>query len=102
MMTSAVTAGVDFNVPNWFDRLYACISGYQNPREVIQWISRARHIHENVVFIAKNCPGLEVKEVADKLNGTDPVYNRLIANINTELKNHKRSVLECFAIDAGY
>ena len=102
MTNSAVTAGVDFNVPDWFDRLYACISGYQNPREVVQWLSRARHIRENVVFIAKICPGLEVKEVADKLNDEDPVYNRLIAKINTELRNHKRSVLECFAIDAGY
>ena len=26
MTNSAVTAGVDFNVPDWFDRLYACIS----------------------------------------------------------------------------
>ena len=54
------------------------------------------------MFIAKICPGLKIKKVADKLNGADPVYNRLIANINTELTNHKRSVLECFAIDAGY
>jgi len=41
MTISAVTAGVDFNVHNWFDRLYACISGYPNPREVVQWLSRA-------------------------------------------------------------
>jgi hypothetical protein len=33
---TAVTAGVDFTVPNLFDRLYACISGFQNPREVVQ------------------------------------------------------------------
>ncbi len=28
MTNTAVTAGVDFNVPNWFDRLYTCISGF--------------------------------------------------------------------------
>ena len=45
---------------------------------------------------------MEVKEIAHKLNGADPVYNRPIANINTELKNPTRSLLECFAIDACY
>ncbi len=43
-----------------------------------------------------------VKALSDKLNGVDPVYHRLIANINTELFNHKRYVPECIAIDAGY
>ena len=28
MTNTAVTAGVDFNVSDWFDRLYACISGF--------------------------------------------------------------------------
>ena len=28
MTNTAVTAGVDFSVPDWFDRLYACISGF--------------------------------------------------------------------------
>jgi hypothetical protein len=102
MTNSAVTAGVDFNVHNWFDRLYACITGYQNPREVVQWLSRARHIKEDKVYVVKICPKLQVKHVPDLLNGTDPTFNHLIASINTEHQNHKRSVLECFAIDAGY
>ena len=59
MTNTTVTAGVDFNVPDWFDRLYACITGFQNPREVVQWLSRARHIRENVVFVAKVFPRLE-------------------------------------------
>jgi hypothetical protein len=46
---------------------------------------------------------MEIKDVPDKLKGADPAYNRLIANINTELKNHKRSAVHgCFAIYAGY
>jgi hypothetical protein len=102
MTNTAVTAGVDFNVPNWFDRLYACISGFQNPREVVQWLSRARHIKEDKVYVVKICPKMQAKVVPDRLNGADTTFNRLIANINTELQNHKRSVLECFAIDAGY
>jgi len=35
MTNTAVTTGVDYNVPDWFDRLYACISGFQNPREIV-------------------------------------------------------------------
>jgi len=93
---------VDFNVPNWFDRLYAYITGNQNPREIVQWLSIARHLRENLVFVAKVFPKLEGGGVSDMLNGADPAFNRLIANINTELKNQKRSVLENFAIDAGY
>ena len=48
------------------------------------------------------CPKLQVKHVPDLLNGRDPTFNRLIASINTEQHNHKRSVFECVAIDAGY
>ncbi len=44
MTNSAVTADVDFNIPNRFDQMYEYISGYQNPREVVQWLSRTRHI----------------------------------------------------------
>jgi hypothetical protein len=102
MTNTAVTAGVDFNVPDWFDRLYACISGFQNPREIVQWLSRARHIKENKVYVVKICAMFVPKAVPDRLNGSDDTFHRLIANINTELGNHKRSVLECFAIDAGY
>jgi hypothetical protein len=65
MTNLAVTAGVDFNVPNWFDMSYACISGYQNPREVVQWLSRARHIRENVVFVAKVFSRMEGDGVSD-------------------------------------
>lgn len=46
MTSSAVTAGVDFTVRH-FHRLYACVSGYQNPRKVVQWLRRARHIIDN-------------------------------------------------------
>ncbi len=42
------------------------------------------------------------KAAPDRLNGSDDTFNNIIANINTKLINHKRSVLECFAIDAGY
>jgi hypothetical protein len=41
LANSAVTAGVDFT-PLWFHRLYAYVSGYHNPREIIQWLSKAR------------------------------------------------------------
>ena len=30
MTNTTVTAGVDFNVPDRFDRLYACITGFQS------------------------------------------------------------------------
>ena len=79
------------------------MAGLQNPREVLQWLySHARHIREDKVYVVKICLQLKVKDVSDRLNGTDNTFNRLTANINTELKNHKRSELECFAIDAGY
>ena len=59
MTNLAVTAGVDFNVHNWFDRVYACITGYQNPREVVQWLSRGSHIKENKVYVVKICPKVQ-------------------------------------------
>jgi hypothetical protein len=82
--------------------LYACISGVQNPRDIVQWLSRTRHIREDKVNVVKICPQLKVKDVPGRLNGAYTTFNHLIENINTELKKHKRSVLECFAIDAGY
>ena len=42
------------------------------------------------------------KAAPDRLNGSDDTFNNLVANNNTKLMNHKRSVLEFFAIDAGY
>ncbi len=33
MTISAVTAVVDFSVKDWLDRLYACVSGYQDPKK---------------------------------------------------------------------
>ena len=36
MTNTAITAGVDFSVSDCFDRLYACISGFLNPREIVK------------------------------------------------------------------
>ena len=100
MTNSAVTAGVDFTVMH-FHKLYACASGFQNPREIVQWLSRARHIIDNEVHVVKISPGLTPQMVPDVL-GDDPVFTNLIAAVNTELQNSSRSVIECYAIDAGY
>jgi hypothetical protein len=45
------------------------------------------------VYVVKICPKMQAKVVPDRLNGADTTFNRLIANIDTELQNHKRSVL---------
>jgi hypothetical protein len=100
MTNSAVTAGVDF-AQLWFHRLYACVSGFQNPREIIQCLSRARHIIDNEVFVVKISPSLRPKHVPDMIE-TDPLYTTLIKSCNTELHNNARRVLECYAIDTGY
>ena len=100
LTNAAVTAGLDFN-EDWFHRSYACVSGNQNPREVIQWLSRARKLKENEVYIVTISPRIKPMMIKDSI-GTDPVYKNLIANCNTELQNSCRTTLECFAIDAGY
>ena len=100
MTNSAVTAGVDFTVTH-FHRLYVCASGFQNPREMIQWLSRARHLIENEVHVVKICPWLKPAMVPDRI-GDCAVYTELIAAVNTELQNNSRSVLERYALDAGY
>ncbi len=54
------------------------------------------------MYVVKICAMLVPKAAPDRLNVSDDTFHRLIANINKEMMNHKRSVLECFAIDAGY
>jgi len=100
MTNAAVTAGLDFNV-KWFHRLHTCVARNQNPREVVQWLSRARHIIENDVFLVTISPHIKPKAIEDKI-GTDPTYTNLIKNCNTELANSSRAALECFATNAGY
>ena len=67
----------------------------------MQWLSRVCHIIDNEVFVVKISPPLRPKLVPDMIE-TDPVYTNLIKSCNTELQNNARSVLECYAIDAGY
>ena len=60
MTITTITAGVDFNAPDWLDRLFTCISEFQNPREVVQRLSCARHIREDKVYVVKIFPQLKV------------------------------------------
>jgi hypothetical protein len=83
MTNSAATAGVDFT-PRWFHRMYACVSWYQNPREIVQWLSRARNIVENKVYVVKISPRLKLDPLPNRL-AADPVYTNLMKNINTEI-----------------
>ncbi len=45
------------------------------------------------MFVGKVFSKIEGDGVSDKLNGADPTYNYPIANITTELRNHKRCVM---------
>jgi hypothetical protein len=83
MTNASVTAGLDFTM-KWFHRLYTCVAGNQNPREVVQWLSRARHIIENDVFVVTISPHIKPKAIEDKI-GTDPTYTNLIKICHTEL-----------------
>ena len=44
MTNTSVTAGLNFDVTGWSHMSYDCVSNFQSPREIIQWLSRARHI----------------------------------------------------------
>jgi hypothetical protein len=101
MTNSSVTDGINFDVNNWFHRLFACVSGFQSPREIVQWLSRARHIIDNQVCIVKTCPICKPKLIPDVLED-DPVFTKMVNVVNAELSNGSRGVLECFAVDAGY
>ena len=66
----------------------------------MQCLSRARKIRENKVFVVK-IPSNTPDMVTDGLEDC-PIFASLVANVNTELQNGTRGVLECFALDAGY
>lgn len=99
MTNSRITAGVDFTV-RWFHKLYMASPAFQNPRECIQWLSRARNLVDNEVHVVR-LPGKKPAPVPD-LIGDCPVYKHLVAAINTELQNNAREVLEAYAVEAGY
>jgi hypothetical protein len=94
MTNAAVTAGLDFNV-ELFHRLHACVAGDQNPREVVHWLSMARQIKENEVYVVTISQYIKLKAIEDKI-GTNPIYKNLIKNCSTELANSSRTALECF------
>jgi hypothetical protein len=80
--------------------MYTCVAGNQIPREVLQWLSMARHIINNEVFVVTISQFINPKPVNDTIE-TDPVYINLVNNYNTELLNISHAALECFATDAG-
>jgi hypothetical protein len=100
MTNTEVNVGLDINV-RWFHRMFACALEFRNPREILQWLSTARHIIDTEVFVVKNSPFLRPKRVPELID-TNPVYTNLIKSYNTELQTSTRTVLECFAFEVGY
>ena len=83
MTNSSVIAGISFDVKDWFHMLLACVSGFQSPWEIVQRLSRARHIIDNQVHIVKICPNFKPKLIPDVLED-DPVFTRMVSAVNTK------------------
>ena len=100
MTNTSVTAGLNFDVNGWFHSVYACVSNFQSPREIIKWLSRARHIIDQHVYIVR-FRTKNPKLINDILKD-DLVFTHLVVSVNTEQENTAQGVMECFAVDAGY
>ena len=75
MKNTSVTAGLDFDVRGWFHRLYACVSNYQSPREIVQWLSRARHIIDRHVYVVRI--RTKIPKLINDILKDDPVFTHL-------------------------
>ena len=79
MTNTSVTASLNFGVNEWFHRLYACVSHGVSPREVSQWLSRARYLVEEQVYVTEiptNLPTLITDILKD-----DPVFTKIVSRL---------------------
>ncbi len=71
--TSITTVSLNFDVKEWFHRSYTVVSNFVSPREVVQWLSRVRHLIEEQVYVTK-IPTLLPTLITDILKD-DEVFN---------------------------
>ncbi len=86
MTNTPITASLNLDVKEWFHISYACVSNLVSPREVIQWLSRARYLIEEQVYVSK-IPTILPKLITDIMKD-DPVFIKLVAFVNTKLHNN--------------
>ena len=83
MTNTFVTTCLNFDVKEWFHKSYALVSNFVSPREVVQWLSRVRHLIDEQVYVTE-IPTLLPNHITDILKD-DEVFTRLVASVNTEL-----------------
>ena len=62
---------------------YALVSNFVSPREVVQWLSRVRHLIEEEAYV--NITSTLLLTLITDILKDDEVFTRLVAFVNTEL-----------------
>jgi hypothetical protein len=100
MANTFVTACMHVDIKEWFHRSYALVYHFVSPREVVQWLSRVRHLIAEQVYVTK-IPTL-LPNLITNIFKDEEVFTRLVAYVNTEPQNNDQGALECFVLDVGY
>jgi hypothetical protein len=83
---------LNFDIEGWFHKLYVCVSNCKSRREVVQWLSRARYIIDQHVYVVKVPAKNPI--LVDDIIKDDPVFTKPVTSVNIDLHNTSQGVLE--------